>query len=56
MITFDLLHRAMMGDKPSVDEIRHRIDMAIDTFLYGFGRTEAPFPDPQTPPGRDALR
>jgi AcrR family transcriptional regulator len=39
MITFDLLHRAMMGDKPSDDEIRHRIDTAIDAFLHGFART-----------------
>jgi AcrR family transcriptional regulator len=38
MITFDLLHRAMLGDKPSDDEIRHRIDTAIDAFLHGFGR------------------
>jgi AcrR family transcriptional regulator len=51
MITFDLLHRAMLGDKPTDDEIRHRIDMAIDAFLHGFGRTEAPVLDPQTPPG-----
>jgi len=39
MITFDLLHRAMLGDKPSDDEIRHRIDTAIDAFLHGFART-----------------
>ena len=39
MITCDLLHRAMVGDKPSDDEIRHRIDMAIDAFLHGFART-----------------
>jgi AcrR family transcriptional regulator len=39
MITWDLLHRAMLGDKPSDDEIRHRIDMAIDAFLHGFART-----------------
>jgi TetR/AcrR family transcriptional regulator, mexJK operon transcriptional repressor len=38
MITFDLLHRAMLGDKPSDDEIRHRIDTAIDAFLHGFAR------------------
>jgi hypothetical protein len=38
MITFDLLHRAMLGDKPSDDEIRHRIDTAIDAFLQGFAR------------------
>lgn len=35
MITFDLLHRAMLGDKPSDDEIRRRIDAAIDAFLHG---------------------
>ena len=57
MITFDLLHRAMMGDKPTDDEIRHRIGMAIDTFLHGFARTEAPFLDSQTPPDpRDSRR
>jgi AcrR family transcriptional regulator len=39
MITFDLLHRAMLGDQPSDDEIRHRIDTAIDVFLHGFART-----------------
>ena len=39
MITFDLLHRAMLGDKPGDDEIRHRIDTAIDAFLHGFART-----------------
>jgi AcrR family transcriptional regulator len=38
MIIFDLLHRAMLGDKPSDDEIRHRIDTAIDAFLHCFGR------------------
>ena len=36
MITFDLLHRAMLGDKPSDDEIRHWVDTAIDAFLHGF--------------------
>jgi AcrR family transcriptional regulator len=39
MITFDLLLRAMLGDKPSDDEIRHRIDTTIDAFLHGFART-----------------
>jgi AcrR family transcriptional regulator len=38
MITFDLFCRAMLGDKPSDDEIRQRIDMAIDVFLHGFAR------------------
>ena len=42
MITFDLLHRAMLGDKPSDDEIRHRIDTAIDAFLYGVASTKIP--------------
>jgi AcrR family transcriptional regulator len=37
-ITFDLVHRAMLGEKPSNDEIRHRIDAAIDAFLHGFAR------------------
>jgi AcrR family transcriptional regulator len=41
MITFDLLHRAMLGDKPSDDEIRHRIDTAIDAFLHGFAQPSA---------------
>ena len=36
MIIFDLLHRAMLGDKPSDDEIRHRVDTTIDAFLHGF--------------------
>jgi hypothetical protein len=39
MITFDLLHRAMLGNKPTDDEIRYRIDAAIDAFLRGFART-----------------
>jgi AcrR family transcriptional regulator len=38
MITFDLIHRAMLGDKPSNDEIRRRIDAVIDAFLRGFAR------------------
>ncbi len=40
MITCDLLHRAMLGDKPSDAEIRHRIDTAIDAFLHGFAQTQ----------------
>jgi AcrR family transcriptional regulator len=36
MIIFDLLYRAMLGDEPSDDEIRQRIDMTIDVFLHGF--------------------
>jgi AcrR family transcriptional regulator len=35
MITFDLLYHAMLGDKPSDDEIRQRIDSAIDVFRHG---------------------
>jgi AcrR family transcriptional regulator len=38
MITFDLMYRAMLGDKPSDKEIRSRIDTAIDVFLHGFAR------------------
>lgn len=41
MITFDLLYRAMMGDQPSDDEVRRRIDAAIDAFLHGFARIPA---------------
>src|SRR3954453_1263742 len=36
MITFDLLHRAMLVGKPSEDEIRGRVEIAIDAFLHGF--------------------
>lgn len=35
MVTFDLLHRAMLDDKLSDDEICRRIDTAIDAFLHG---------------------
>jgi hypothetical protein len=35
MITFDLLYRAMLGDKPSDDEIRQRIASTINVFLQG---------------------
>lgn len=38
IITFDLLLRAMLGDKPGEDEIRYRVDAAIDAFLHGFAR------------------
>jgi AcrR family transcriptional regulator len=41
MITVDLLFRAMMGEQPSNDEIRGRIDAAIDAFLHGFARIQA---------------
>src|SRR5258708_7554269 len=49
MITFDFLHRAMLGDKPSDDEIRPRIDTAIDPFLRAFTRKYAN-PGPHPPP------
>jgi len=42
MISFDLLHRAMMGDRPTDDEIRQRIDTAIGVFLHGLARTKTP--------------
>jgi TetR/AcrR family transcriptional regulator, mexJK operon transcriptional repressor len=38
MVTFDLLHRAMLVGKPGDDEIRHRVDAAIDAFVRGFAR------------------
>src|SRR5258707_1565059 len=38
MITFDLLHRAMLGDKPSDGEIGRRIDLAVAAFVHGFAR------------------
>jgi hypothetical protein len=38
MITLDLLYRAMLGNKPSDEDIRHRIDIAIKAFLHGFAR------------------
>jgi len=39
MISFDLLHRAMIGDRPTDDEIRQRIDTAIEVFLHGVATT-----------------
>ena len=48
MISFDLLHRAMMGDRPTNDDIRRRIEAAIEAFLHGFARIEAPA---SRPPG-----
>jgi AcrR family transcriptional regulator len=38
MITYDLMYRAMLGHKPSENEVRNRIDMAIDVFLRGVAR------------------
>jgi AcrR family transcriptional regulator len=38
MVICDLLNRAMLGDKPSDDEIHHRVETAIDTFLHGLVR------------------
>ncbi|MDT7578642.1 MAG: hypothetical protein QOH17_4975 [Pseudonocardiales bacterium] len=35
MIAFDLLYRAMLGNKPSDNEIRQRIDSTIHVFLHG---------------------
>ena len=40
MITFDLLHRALLDDRPTDDEIRHRVDKATDLFLHGLTRTK----------------
>jgi AcrR family transcriptional regulator len=42
MISFDLLHRAMIGDRPTDDEIRQRIDTAIEVFLHGVAPTKTP--------------
>jgi AcrR family transcriptional regulator len=36
MVTFDLLYRAMLVGKPRDDEIRQRIEAAIDAFLHAF--------------------
>jgi AcrR family transcriptional regulator len=44
MICFDLLHHAMVGDRPTDDDIRQRIEAAIAAFLHGFARIEAPAP------------
>jgi AcrR family transcriptional regulator len=52
MITFDLLHRTMIGDRPTDNEIRHRIDTAIDVFLHGIAETEAAILGPQAATGR----
>jgi hypothetical protein len=52
MITFDFLHRAMIGDRPTDNEIRHRIDMAIDVFLRGLAGTEAAILGPQATAAR----
>jgi AcrR family transcriptional regulator len=42
MISFDLLHRAMVGDRPTDNDIHQRIEAAIKVFLHGFARTAAP--------------
>jgi hypothetical protein len=42
MISFDLLHRAMVGDRPTDDKIRQPIDTAIEVFLHGLARTKPP--------------
>jgi AcrR family transcriptional regulator len=42
MISFDLLHRAMVSDRPTDEEIRQKIEAAIELFLHGFARTDAP--------------
>lgn len=52
MATFDLLYRAMIGYKPTDDEIRHRIDTAIDLFLHGLAGTGVPVLGPQVAKGR----
>jgi AcrR family transcriptional regulator len=41
MISFDLLHRAMVGDRPTHEDVRQRIEAAIEAFLHGFARMEA---------------
>jgi AcrR family transcriptional regulator len=38
MITFDLINRAMLGEKPSDGEIGRRIDLAVAAFVHGFAR------------------
>jgi hypothetical protein len=50
MISFDLLQRAMVGDRPNDDEVRQRIEAAIEVFLHGFDRTGAPSPSPSDSP------
>jgi AcrR family transcriptional regulator len=51
MISFDLLTRAIVGDRPSDNDIRQRIEATIKAFLHGFGRTEA-----RSPSSPNALR
>jgi hypothetical protein len=36
MVTFDLLYRAMLVGKPRDDEMRQRIEAAIEVFLHAF--------------------
>jgi AcrR family transcriptional regulator len=50
MISFDLLQRAMVGDRPNDDEVRQRIEAAIEVFLHGFDRTGAPIASPSDAP------
>jgi AcrR family transcriptional regulator len=38
MISFDLLYRAMVGDRPTDDDVRAKIEAAIEAFLHGFAR------------------
>jgi TetR/AcrR family transcriptional repressor of mexJK operon len=38
MVTFDLLYRAMLVGKPRDDEIRQRIEAAVDAFVHAFAR------------------
>jgi AcrR family transcriptional regulator len=39
MISFDLLYRAMVGDRSSEDDVRAKIEVAIQAFLHGFARS-----------------
>lgn len=38
MVTLDLLYRAMLVGKPRDDEIRQRIEAAVEAFLHAFAR------------------
>jgi TetR/AcrR family transcriptional regulator, mexJK operon transcriptional repressor len=42
MICFDLVHRAIVGDQPTDDDVRQRIESAIEVLLHGIARIEAP--------------
>jgi AcrR family transcriptional regulator len=50
MISFDLLHRAMVGDRPTDNDIHQRIEAAIKVFLHGFARREAGISEGARPP------